>query len=325
MAEQQTHSASAAVDRGEDNRIDSDLEAADRRGDFDADEDDPAGPIEAPPILDKVAVAVDRVSMTYTVRSQQQSAGRRSLIGRIRGVSGTNTVKVPALKPLSLVVHHGESVGVIGTNGSGKSTLMKLLTGRILPTTGDIYASSTPVMLGVNAALVQQISGGENITLGSLAMGMTRAEAAAKRDAVIELSGLRDSLHLPLSSYSSGMAARLQFAIATSVDPEILIIDEALNTGDAQFRQRTRSRLDELRQGAGCVFLVSHSLATIREMCSRVIWLEKGELIMDGDPETVTSNYALYAKKLSQNKPRGARLIREARQRELAQAEITWS
>ncbi|WP_443089720.1 ABC transporter ATP-binding protein [Zafaria sp. J156] len=243
---------------------------------------------------------------------------------RVRGISGTHTVQVPALKPISLVVHHGESVGVIGTNGSGKSTLMKILTGRVLPTTGNVYASSTPIMLGVNAALVQQLSGGDNITLGCLAMGMTKEQVAAKRQGIVELSGLEDSLHLPLRSYSSGMAARLQFAIATSVDPEILIIDEALNTGDAQFRNRTRRRLDTLRTEAGCVFLVSHSLATIKEMCSRTIWLEKGELIMDGDPEEVTSTYAVYAKKLGQSKPRGARLIREAKQRELAKTVVSW-
>lgn len=286
--------------------------------------DAPAPTEDGPAILDKVAVVVDQVSMTYTVRSQQQSEGRRTLMDRVRGVSGTHSVKVPALKPLSLVVHHGESVGVVGTNGSGKSTLMKLLTGRLIPTTGHVYATSTPVMLGVNAALVQQISGGDNITLGSLAMGMTRAEAEAKRASVIELSGLRDSLHLPLRSYSSGMAARLQFAIATSVDPEILIIDEALNTGDAQFREKTRRRLDELREEAGCVFLVSHSLATIREMCSRVIWLEKGQLIMDGDPEEVTTGYAMYAKRLADNKPRAARLVMEDRQRQLVPTVVDW-
>ncbi|QCU78350.1 ABC transporter ATP-binding protein [Citricoccus sp. SGAir0253] len=289
-------------------------------------ESDVEEPEPTPPrILDEIAVVVDNVSMTYTVRSRQEAGTKKTLMDRVRGASGTHTVDVEALKPLSLVVHLGESLGVIGTNGSGKSTLMKLLTGRILPTGGSVHASSTPVMLGVNAALVQQISGRDNIILGCLAMGMTRAEADAKFDSIVQLSGLQDALHLPLRSYSSGMAARLQFAIATSVDPEILIIDEALNTGDAQFRARTRKRLDVLRQEAGCVFLVSHSLATIKEMCSRVIWLEKGELIMDGDPEEVTASYNLYTKKLAQNKPRGARLIREARQRDLVQADIAWT
>ena len=174
------------------------------------------------------AVVVDEASMTYTVRSADAVQGRR------RTGSGVKTTVVEALKPLSFAVERGESVGVIGTNGSGKSTLMKLVTGQLQPTTGRVYATSTPVMLGVNAALVRQVSGEDNIMLGCLAMGMSRRQAREKRDAVAALSGLDDrALQMPLKAYSSGMASRLQFAIATSVDPDILVIDEALNTGDA--------------------------------------------------------------------------------------------
>src|SRR5699024_2794478 len=144
---------------------------------------------------------------------------------RLRGAKGVTFQDVEALKPLSLVVRTGESVGVIGTNGSGKSTLMKMLTGHLPPSSGAIYATSTPIMLGVNAALVRTISGHDNITLGCLAMGMTRDEVEAKRPSIVELSGLTQrALRLPMKAYSSGMASRLQFAIATSMDPEILII-----------------------------------------------------------------------------------------------------
>src|SRR5699024_8556697 len=175
---------------------------------------------------------------------------------RLRGATGVSFQYVEALKPLSLIVNTGEAVGVIGTNGSGKSTLMKMLTGHLPPTAGAIYATSTPIMLGVNAALVKQISGYDNITLGCLAMGMTRKQVSENRNGVIELSGLtHNALILSMKAYSSRMASRLQFAIATSMDPEILIIDEALNTGDAQFRDRTAARIDELRSQAGCVFL----------------------------------------------------------------------
>ena len=174
------------------------------------------------------SVVVDEASMTYRVLSAEAVQPRRGLRGRVRAARGVRTTEVQALQPLSFVVGRGESVGVIGTNGSGKSTLMKLITGQMRPTTGHIYATSTPVMLGVNAALVRQVSGEDNIRLGCLAMGMSRAEAEAKRDAVVALSGLDDhALQLPLKAYSSGMAARLQFAIATAVDPDILVIDEA--------------------------------------------------------------------------------------------------
>src|SRR5690625_1755178 len=262
------------------------------------------------------AVVIDQASLTYTVAMASVQNSGRSLLQRLRGVTGVSQQHVEALKPLSLVVNTGEAVGVIGTNGSGKSTLMKVLTGHLPPTSGAVYATSTPVMLGVNAALVKQISGQDNITLGCLAMGMTRQELEEKRQAVIELSGLTDNaLQLPMKAYSSGMASRLQFAIATSMDPEILIIDEALNTGDAQFRERTGARIDELRSQAGSVFLVSHSLPTIREMTNRCIWIQKGELVMDDDPAVVTKAYHGYTKRMAQGRYEdGAKYLEEVRQ-----------
>lgn len=270
-------------------------------------------------------VVADQASLTYTIRSVSHGNGPRGLLQRIKGIAGVTEQHVEALKPLSLVVRTGESVGVIGTNGSGKSTLMKLLTGHLPPTQGAIYATSTPIMLGVNAALVRQISGYDNITLGCLAMGMTRQQVEEKRKAVIELSGLDDrALRLPMKAYSSGMASRLQFAIATSMDPEVLIIDEALNTGDAQFRDRTAARIAELREQAGSVFLVSHSLPTIREMTNRCIWIQKGELVMDGEPAEVTKAYHGYTKRMAQKKYKaGASYLEEIRNSYLPQT-VSW-
>ena len=266
------------------------------------------------------SVVVDEAAMTYTVRSADAVQGGR------RASSGVRATVVEALKPLTFAVDRGESVGVIGTNGSGKSTLMKLVTGQLQPTSGRVYATSTPVMLGVNAALVRQVSGEDNIMLGCLAMGMSRRQAREKRDAVAALSGLDDkALEMPLKAYSSGMASRLQFAIATSVDPDILVIDEALNTGDAQFRARTRARLDELREQAGCVFLVSHSLSTIQEMCSRAIWVERGVLTMDGDPERVTRTYRRYTRRMSDGREDEGRELLAEKQAEVVRRRIAWA
>jgi teichoic acid transport system ATP-binding protein len=277
------------------------------------------------PVTD-ATVVVDNASLTYTVRGASKNNGPRSLLQRIKGVAGVSEQYVEALKPLSLVVRTGEAVGVIGTNGSGKSTLMKLLTGHLPPTQGAIYATSTPIMLGVNAALVKQISGYDNITLGCLAMGMTRKEVEEKRAGVIELSGLDDrALQLPMKAYSSGMASRLQFAIATSMDPEILIIDEALNTGDAQFRERTGARIDELRSQAGSVFLVSHSLPTIREMTNRCIWIQQGELVMDDDPAVVTKAYHGYTKRMARKEYNaGAEYLAGIRE-DYVQQSVVWA
>ncbi|WP_246657917.1 ABC transporter ATP-binding protein [Arthrobacter yangruifuii] len=216
-----------------------------------------------------------------------------------------STVEVRALAPVSFVAEQGEAIGVIGLNGSGKSTLMNLLCGKLQPTEGAVYASSTPTMLGVSAALVPDLSGAQNIMLGCLALGMTHVQIAAKYESIMELSGLEGSINLPMRSYSSGMSSRLRFAIATAIDPEILIIDEALNTGDDEFRDRTKRRMDNLRAQAGCVFLVSHSLKTIQDLCTRVIWLDKGDLLFDGDPEVALNWYRRYTKELA-NKDRFA-------------------
>jgi teichoic acid transport system ATP-binding protein len=247
-------------------------------------------------------VVVDSVSMRYRVTSTESSPEEHHGNGLNflrRLAQKPNMVTVHALNELSLVVERGESVGIIGRNGSGKSTLMKLISGQSKPTSGAVFASSTPIMLGVNAALVQDLSGDQNVILGCLAMGMRRSEADAKFESIVELSGLEKSIHLPMKSYSSGMASRLRFAIAASVDPEILLVDEALNTGDAQFADRSKRRMDELREQAGCVFLVSHSLETVKDMCTRVLWLDKGDLIMDGSPSEAIKSYQDFTHHLS--------------------------
>ncbi|MEE2524058.1 ABC transporter ATP-binding protein [Pseudarthrobacter sp. J47] len=259
------------------------------------------------------AVVVDKVTMTYRTTSRSHNsatADAKKMFGIRRPGGVTKTVDVPALKELSLVVQHGESVGIIGRNGSGKSTLLKLIGGQVPPTTGAVYATSTPVMLGVNAALIPGLSGDQNIVLGCLAMGMSHAQINAKYDEIVELSGLEEAIHMPMKSYSAGMSSRLRFAIAAAIDPEILIIDEALNTGDAQFKDRTRKKMLELLDQAGTVFLVSHSMPTIIDLCNRVIWIDQGELLADGEPAHVIKWYRMFTQKLAEKDRVGALKLR---------------
>lgn len=262
-------------------------------------------------------VVVDRVEMRFRVESTETSdLDTGDLPSRFlrRTVRRQKMVTVHALNEMSLVVERGESVGIIGRNGSGKSTLMKVISGQSKPTSGAVYASSIPIMLGVNAALVPDLSGDQNVILGCLAMGMSRVEVNKKFDSVVELSGLEKSIHLPMKSYSSGMASRLRFAIAASVDPEILLVDEALNTGDAQFADRSKRRMDALRAQAGCVFLVSHSLETIKDMCTRVLWLDKGDVIMDGHPDETVKSYQDFTHHLSKgNNISAAKILEDAK------------
>jgi teichoic acid transport system ATP-binding protein len=264
-------------------------------------------------IHESPAVVIDKVNMTFQTTSRTREVASEPGAGRFslkNALGRTKTVKVTALKELSLVVEHGQSVGIIGRNGSGKSTLLKLVGGQIPPTSGAVYATSTPVMLGVNAALMPGLSGDQNIALGCLAMGMSHQQIDEKYASIVELSGLDDSIHMPMKSYSSGMSSRLRFAIAASIDPEILIIDEALNTGDAQFKDRTRSRMLELLDLAGTVFLVSHSMSTITELCNRAVWIDQGELISDGDPTDVVRNYRQFTQKLAAGDRVGALKLR---------------
>lgn len=261
------------------------------------------------------AVILDNVSMTYAVESNSSDSdtdksGAHVALARFM-TRKKPKVMVEALKPITLDFYKGESVGIIGRNGSGKSTLSKILCGQVAPTGGQVLAKSTPIMLGVNAALMGDLSGDQNIFLGCLAMGMSIHEIREKFDAIVELSGLEDAVYLPMKTYSSGMSARLRFAIATAIDPEIIVIDEALNTGDAQFKDRTKNRMDELRENAGLVFLVSHNLNTIKSMCTRVIWLDRGELLMDGDPETVLAAYRKYTWNLARNRKERLEELRE--------------
>lgn len=198
---------------------------------------------------------------------------------------------IHAVRGIDLVVRRGESVGFIGRNGSGKSTTLQAVAGLLPIASGDVLAAAQPVLLGVGAALESNLTGRRNIELGLLALGLTQDQAAERVDEIAAFADLDDFIELPLKTYSSGMRARLHFSIATSIKPEILLIDEALAVGDESFRKKSNRRIEELLEGAGTVFVVSHSLATLAEMCSRVVWIDKGQLVRDGDPEEVIEAY----------------------------------
>ena len=262
------------------------------------------------------SVVVEDLHVVYRVQGPASTAGSPvAALKRILSGSSSGPVReVHAVRGVSFAAYEGDAIGVIGSNGSGKSTLLRAIAGLLPPARGAVYTKRQPSLLGVNAVLLNDLSGERNVVLGCLAMGMSRAEVDEKFNSIVELSGLEKSIHLPMKSYSSGMASRLRFAIAASVDPEILLVDEALNTGDAQFADRSKLRMDELREQAGCVFLVSHSLDTIKDMCTRVIWLDKGDLIMDGDPEAAIKAYQEFTRHLSKgNNISATRILDEAK------------
>jgi teichoic acid transport system ATP-binding protein len=246
----------------------------------------------------KPVVIVDGVHVIYKV----YASGKR--VTRGQGKNGifsktTNLREVHAVKGVSFTVYEGESIGIVGSNGSGKSTLLRAISGLTPTDGGSIYAIARPTLLGVGGALLPNISGERNILLGGMAMGESRKDMEKAIDEIAEFAGLQEFIDLPMRTYSSGMAARLKFAISAHRDHDILIVDEALSVGDKQFQNRSEARMRQLRENAGTVFLVSHSMESILETCNRVIWLEKGEIRMDGAPKKVVAAYSKYMEDIS--------------------------
>jgi teichoic acid transport system ATP-binding protein len=273
--------------------------------DFEVDPEDLEGWAPAAREIGGPSLVVDHLDITYRVfggkklgTSDESSSRRlRRVVGR--GSSHVGAVQqVRAVRDVTFVARHGESIGIVGINGSGKSTLLRAVAGLIPPTKGSVYVAGEPSLLGVNAVLMGDLTGERNIMIGGLALGLSRAEVQARMKDIVDFAGIGDFVYLPMKAYSSGMGARLRFAISTAATPDILMIDEALATGDASFREKSKARIDEIRQGAGTVFLVSHSLATVQAICSRVLWLHQGRLVMDGPTEEVTAHYKAFVQSL---------------------------
>ncbi|MFD7614655.1 ABC transporter ATP-binding protein [Streptomyces sp. NPDC059828] len=251
-------------------------------------------------------VVVDGVHITYTVNGAKSTPGRGAataalsrLLSRRRDPDGGGR-KVHAVKGVSFTAYKGEAIGLIGSNGSGKSTLLKAIAGLLPTAKGRVYTHGQPSLLGVNAALMGDLTGERNVILGGLAMGMTREEVRDRYEEIVEFSGINekdDFISLPMRTYSSGMGARLRFSIAAAKNHDVLLIDEALATGDAKFQRRSQERIAELREQAGTVFLVSHSNGAITQTCDRALWLESGTLRMDGPAAEVVAAYEAFTRK----------------------------
>jgi teichoic acid transport system ATP-binding protein len=238
-------------------------------------------------------VVVDDLHVVYRVYGAGTGKGNATSALRrlVRRQNAPTLREVHAVRGVSFVARRGDAIGLIGRNGSGKSTMLRAIAGLLPPDRGAVYTDGQPSLLGVNAALMDDLTGARNVTLGCLAMGMTQQEVEEHFDDIVEFSGIGDFISLPMRTYSSGMAARLRFAIAAAKDHDVLMIDEALATGDAEFRRKSEDRIRELREAAGTVFLVSHSLAVVRDTCNRAIWLDQGEIVMDGPVGEVVDAY----------------------------------
>jgi teichoic acid transport system ATP-binding protein len=197
-----------------------------------------------------------------------------------------------ALKDLSFSVQEGEILGIIGHNGAGKSTLCKVLSGIIQPDSGsiEIFGRTTEI-LGFGSGFNKQLSGTDNIYLNGLLLGIPKKKLVELHNEIVEFSGLEDSMDMILKEYSSGMISRLGFSIATSIDPEILILDEALSAGDYAFQEKAATKIQEMMGKAKAVIVVTHNMNFVRNVCTRALWIEQGRLVLDGNPDEVVDAY----------------------------------
>lgn len=217
--------------------------------------------------------------------------------------------KFKALRDVSFTVNKGERVGIIGFNGAGKSTLLKILSGVLRPSSGSIHINGKVApLLELGAGFDHNYSGRENVFLNGAILGYSKEFLESKYDEIVEFSELEEFMELPIKNYSSGMIAKLGFAVATLVEPEILILDEILSVGDVRFQKKSGDKLKSLMNSGTTVLLVSHSVGTIRSMCNRVIWLDHGKIVMDGLTKDVCDAYVDAAKKASEDDLMGLEL-----------------
>jgi len=231
-------------------------------------------------------VRITDLSVSYSAMIEIPRYQRRSIFSK-----RTRRRDIQALENIQLSVPAGKALGLIGGNGAGKSTLLKAIGGVLKPSNGEIQLWGKPYLLAPGMGFNRALSGRENVVLGGLAAGMTLREVLDKQDSIIEFADIGHFIDLPTTTYSSGMFGRLAFAVATHVDPEILLVDEALSAGDAAFREKAVQKVKEMCAAAGTIIVVSHSSALVSEIATDAVWLHKGSIRKQGDVGEVAAAY----------------------------------
>lgn len=235
-------------------------------------------------------IKVENVSMHFRMDKNKTTSLKEWVVTHLLGKQQYE--EFYALSNVSFEVKRGEIVGIIGHNGAGKSTLLKVISGIYKPTTGTVVtAGRVAPMLELGSGFDTELSGRDNIFLNGAILGFSEEFLKSKFDEIVEFSELGEFVDMPIKTYSSGMMMRLAFSVATIIEPEILIVDEILAVGDANFQKKSRARMLQMMNGGATVLFVSHDLQQIREMCERVVWLDKGSVKMVGTAEKVCEAY----------------------------------
>jgi lipopolysaccharide transport system ATP-binding protein len=245
---------------------------------------------------DGVAIRVRDVSKHYFLYGRPQDRLKQSIVPRLQRLAGRQPAKYyrdfAALGGVSFEVKRGETVGIIGRNGSGKSTLLQIICGTLQPSSGSVEVNGRiAALLELGAGFNADYTGRENVYLNAAILGLARPEIDARFDAIAAFADIGAFIDQPVKTYSSGMYVRLAFATAINVDPDILVVDEALAVGDEAFQRKCYARIEEIQARGGTILFVSHAVQTIVQLCSRALLIEGGELLLQGRPKTVTNIY----------------------------------
>jgi ABC-type polysaccharide/polyol phosphate transport system ATPase subunit len=234
------------------------------------------------------------VSLCYRLAKQKIPSLKEYAIHFVKGSLAYE--QLWALKRISLSVTEGETVGIVGRNGAGKSTLLKVISGVLKPTRGNLRRRGwVAPILELGTGFDYELTGYENVYLNALLLGRQRREIDERLDQIVAFSGLDDFIRSPIRNYSSGMLARLGFAIATAWKPDLLILDEVLAVGDARFLRRCEQRIEEFRRAGTTILIVSHDPEAVRKNCRRCLWLEHGELRADGPTDEILDRYREFS------------------------------
>jgi ABC-type polysaccharide/polyol phosphate transport system ATPase subunit len=247
------------------------------------------------------SITLSNVSLQFPLYRDSSRSLKRSLLAAGRAMSRARNIStegshavIKALNNISCHIEHGERIGLIGTNGAGKSTLLRMLAGIYEPTDGSVEIDGrVNALLNIGVGSDLDATGYENILLRGLYMGLSPAESKKLAPSIAEFTELGDFLHVPVRTYSAGMAMRLSFAIATATHPDILLMDEWIMAGDKRFLDKARERVDSFVSRSQILVLASHSPAILAQWCTRLIWMDSGSIVMEGETDAVLKRYEM--------------------------------
>ncbi len=266
--------------------------------------------------FNNIAIRVENLSKCYQIYSQPKDRLKQAIVPRLNNLIRRETVpyfrEFWALRDVSFEVFRGETVGIIGRNGSGKSTLLQMICGTLEPTVGSVETRGrVAALLELGAGFNPEFTGRENVYMNATVLGLTQEEIHARFDDIVAFADIGDFIEQPVKHYSSGMYARLAFAVAINVDPSILIVDEALAVGDEPFQRKCFARIEEIKRNGGTILFVSHSASAVVELCDRAILLFSGEMLFTGQPKKAI---AWYQKLMNATQEEAMQILESIRQ-----------